>query len=426
MRIIELQTENFQRITAVQIRPDGNVVQIGGLNGAGKSSLLDSIWAALGGGRAIPDEPIRKGQNKALIRLDLGDLKVTRTFARKEEGGHTTTLKVEGADGRRFDKAQDVLNTIWNAYAVDPMRFIGMKPDEQFDAMKGFVPDIDFTALAQANGRDYEARTTANRRAKELRAQADGIELPAGNIPAKVDVAALEKKLGDAGEHNTLLERRKNQRQAVMDRCEGRSREIAEYEEIIVKLRALQADDVAMLENADALPEPIDVTQVQADLQAARLGNAAAERAARKAELNAQASAAEDESTALTKAMDERDAAKQAAIAKAKMPVGGISFGDGCILLDGVPFAQGSSARRLRAGVEIAAAMNPKLRVVRISDGSLLDKNSMAWLAEFCAKNDLQAWVEVVGDGAVGFIIEEGHVKGQAPPAAEEDAEEGV
>jgi recombinational DNA repair ATPase RecF len=47
MQIIELRAENFKRITAVRIRPDGKVVNISGRNGQGKSSVMDSIWATI-------------------------------------------------------------------------------------------------------------------------------------------------------------------------------------------------------------------------------------------------------------------------------------------------------------------------------------------------------------------------------------------
>ena len=44
-RIVSLQSTNYKRLKAVRIEPDkdGNLVVIGGNNGQGKSSILDSI-----------------------------------------------------------------------------------------------------------------------------------------------------------------------------------------------------------------------------------------------------------------------------------------------------------------------------------------------------------------------------------------------
>jgi len=80
--------------------------------------------------------------------------------------------------------------------------------------------------------------------------------------------------------------------------------------------------------------------------------------------------------------MDQREVQKREAVASAKLPVDGIEFGDGEIMFKGVPFSQASDAERLTVSIAIAMAMNPKLRVIRVRDGSLLDDGSMAILAQ--------------------------------------------
>jgi len=53
-------------------------------------------------------------------------------------------------------------------------------------------------------------------------------------------------------------------------------------------------------------------------------------------------------------------------------------------------------------------ALNPELRVIRISDGSLLDSANMKILKEVIKEKDFQIWCEVVDEtGKVGFYIEE-------------------
>src|SRR4051812_1903349 len=99
MKIVSLQAENIKRLVAVQITPDGNLVQITGKNGQGKSSVLDAIWWALAGSGNIQAQPIRKGEARGSIRLDLGELVVTRTFTRKGEHDYTTQIAVENAEG---------------------------------------------------------------------------------------------------------------------------------------------------------------------------------------------------------------------------------------------------------------------------------------------------------------------------------------
>ena len=108
MKIINLQAENVKRLSAVEIAPDGNLVEITGRNGAGKTSVLDSIWWALAGASTHQAEPIRRGAEAARIRLDLGEVKVERTFKRrkgKDEDSPetiTTAVKVETVKGARY------------------------------------------------------------------------------------------------------------------------------------------------------------------------------------------------------------------------------------------------------------------------------------------------------------------------------------
>lgn len=115
---------------------------------------------------------------------------------------------------------------------------------------------------------------------------------------------------------------------------------------------------------------------------------------------------------ALTKAIDDREAAKQKAIAEAKLPIEGMTFGDGQIMLDGSPFDQASDAQKLRASVAIGMANNPRLHVMRVRDGSLLDEDALKILGEMAEANDFQVWLEAVDStGKVGIVIEDGAVK---------------
>ena len=88
MRIVELKTENVKRIQAVEITPQGNVVVIGGKNGAGKSSVLDSIEYALHGG---DDTVIGGAGDDVLIGGNHAD-----TFVFEGAFGHDTIAELRG------------------------------------------------------------------------------------------------------------------------------------------------------------------------------------------------------------------------------------------------------------------------------------------------------------------------------------------
>lgn len=444
MKIIALTAENIKRLTAVHIEPSGRVVQITGKNGAGKTSVLDSIWWALTGATHIQASPIRKGAASARIRLDLGEIIVTRSFAAKDDGGYTTALAVENADGARFPSPQKMLDSLLGELSFDPLAFARMKPKEQFDALKTFVPGVDFEAIDRANAGDFERRAATNKRAKEARTTADAIKVSEQPPAQRVDEAELVQKMQDAGEHNRQLEQRKGRRAQHAARIDNIRDAIAsdksDVEEIELEIVTLQkridtlrvaiatkeqnlADLEQQLNAAEALPKPIDVTVIATQLNEARDINRVVDEwekdRQRKNDLYTTAAALEKQSDELTAARAEREQQKQAAIAKAHLPVDGLGFGDGFVTFNGVPFEQASDAEQLRASVAIAAAMNPKLRVIRVRDGSLLDDDGMRLLAEMAEKHDMQMWIERVdSSGKIGFVLEDGTVKQTEASAA--------
>lgn len=434
MKIIELAAENVKRLKAVAIRPDGNLVEISGRNGQGKSSVLDAIWWALSGTSHIQAVPIRKGETEARIRLDLGDLKVIRTFKKREDETFTTSIVVESQEGARFPSPQRMLDSLLGELSFDPLAFSRMDGRRQLEALKRFVPGVDFAAMEKANKADFDKRTEVNRQAKTLRTQASVIVVP-GDAPAeRIDESALVEEMEQAGEHNADLERRKMRREQAAQDIAAKRRDAERERGIAADLRkqaeAAEAranveDGVAndlqsRLDGAPTLPQPIDTSALRIRIEEARDQNRAVGLREQRIAIEAKAREAEEASAALTKAMDERAAQKREAIEKADLPVPGIAFGDDEILLNGVPFDQASSAEQLRTSVAIAIAANPKLRVIRVQDGSLLDEEAMAILAEMANAADCQVWVEVVQSGrSTAVVIEDGQVRGAMAVASQ-------
>src|SRR3990167_552684 len=215
LKVVSLIAENVKKLRAVEIRPTGELVEITGRNGAGKSSVLDSLWWALAGAKHIQAVPIRKGATKARIRLDLGELIVERRFTEK-----ASTLTVEKADGARFPSPQTMLDALLGALTFDPLAFVTQEPDERYKALRGIVPlDVDIDQLDGLNRRDFDRRTEISRDARARRAQADGIAVPAGLPEAPIDTATLMDRMAEAAKVNAEIETRRGRReQAAQER----------------------------------------------------------------------------------------------------------------------------------------------------------------------------------------------------------------
>lgn len=439
-KIIKLEVENAMRVSAIEITPTGALVEITGRNAQGKSSLMSAIEWAIRGGVAIPEEPIRKGQKQAKVTLTLDDMVISRTLRRRADGTiDNGEVRVEAADGSRIRNAHQLLQSMLGKLTIDPIAFAKAKPSEQFEALKQFVPGVNFAAIQTAHDKDYEARTEVNRTARTARAAAEQISVPDGTPKDPVDESGLVTQLEKAAEHNADIENRKVRRQAAAESVTRLKGEQAALAKRAADLRK-QADDLdneaaakenewlalqKKIDDAPALPEPIDTAEVKAAIDNARTANQHVASRKRRDDLLAEAARAEAESAAITAQMEAREAEKEKAIAASALPVPGIGFGkdkkgDPVVTLNGFPFGQASGAEQLRASLGIAMAASPKLRVILARDGNALDADSMAIVREMAQERGYQVWIETCrADDRPAFVIEDGRLR-DAP--AEEKA----
>jgi hypothetical protein len=419
MRIIEFSAENFAKLKVVTIRPDKGLVVLSGRNRQGKSSALNAISTALQGLSAAPAEPIHEGCERSRVRLELGgeevEMIVTRTFTvdPEEPRGWTSSFDVRTGAGAKVKSPQDALNAILGKIAFDPLSFSRADDDDKLKMLRPLVPEVDFDAEKAARAKDYDARTLVNAEAKRLRSQAEAVILPPGPVPARIAFQELEDELAGAAQFNAEIETRKANRSAARAQAEQLTAEVLELRDRLAYAEEKLATIEAKLATAEPLAEPKDILAIRARLTEARTKNEVADKAARKIALATEAAAAETKALALTKAIEARDAANAAAVAKAVDRVPGLTFAAGRLMLNGHAFSMASDAEQLEAAVAVAGLLNPTLRVVRIRDGSLLDEDAMAALERIAERLDLQVWLEVVSNtGDVGFVLEDGELKG--------------
>lgn len=426
-KILRLETENVKRIQVVSITPDGNVVEITGKNGNGKSSVLDSIYWALGGKDNVQAKPIRDGQQNASTVIELDGLTITRRYIMQDDGSYTSPLTVEADELGKIGSPQKVLDKLLGQLTFDPLEFTRLKPADQFDMLKQFVPNFDFDEEARVRKAAFEARTEVNRTLKDLRAQVAGIHLPDDLPEHPVDVAAISAEIQRINDANADIEKRRGNREMVASSAQQCDEEVKRLQLRIDDLRRqivdLESEQKAAadravelrakLEAAGPLPEIEDTSSLHDQIIRANSVNEQVRRREERDALIDRANKLNEKSRQLTADIEASDKRKAAAIAAAEMPMPGIDFGDGYLMLNGVPFDQASSAEQLRASVLMTMAANPKLRVILVRDGSLLDADSMKILADMAAEHDYQVWVETVDSSRPGaVVIEDGMVKG--------------
>jgi DNA repair exonuclease SbcCD ATPase subunit len=272
--VISLSVTNFKKIKAAVIDAAGRpVVEVAGKNAAGKSSALDAIEAALAGARAIPERPIRTGQETARIVCKLDSYTVTRTF----EADGTSKLIVVDKDGKS-PGGQTFLDTLTGkGIAFDPLAFQRMEAPKQLETLRRLV-GLDLTDLTnQIKALDLD-RADAGRDVTGRKKQIDELPEYPDAPTEEVNVSALSDELNAANQHNAGLATLKNVQALAYTDCERTANRIAATKtnldsanvNLTNALRAveLQQDAVHSIDGQLSAPEnqPVDTAAIEAEI----------------------------------------------------------------------------------------------------------------------------------------------------------------
>jgi len=439
MKIIQLRAENFKRIKAVDITPTDDVVLISGANEQGKSSVLDAIWAALNENAMNKgtgtEQPIHSGADKAEVSLNLGEFIIKRRWTKSG-----STLTVVGANGTKFAGPQAIINKFMSDFTVDPIALTLMKPQELKDFLLKFVA-FDWPKYQADRKVIYDARTDANRdldtKTKLMNSKDPMVLKIPGDTPAEeISVSEIMGKIKLAqsalNENNLVRDELKDAKAQVVLAESGVKKvndELARLHKAIEDQNALylaarhilnESNETlaAAQEMVAALVDP-DPSELEKSLASVETINrnvrSLKEYKALATSVDQAGKVVED----LKKKLADIDVTKDEAFKKTKLPVEGLTITEDSVMFKGIPFVQCSSEEKLRVSVGLAMMTNPGLKVLRIKDGSLLDKKHMAILQEMIRANGFQAWIEIVDEsGDVGFCVEDGQIvtKKEAKP----------
>lgn len=450
MHITAVEIRDIMRIRHVKLTPEADrwLFLIGGANAQGKTSILRSLGAALGGKGELPADPVRHGADfgEIVIHLDEDEIEIRRDVWANGD----SKLEVRSKLGK-INSPQAFLDKLVGKRFMDPLAFLMQPPPAQRATLLGLVPEATKLAKLEADRKSaYERRTDVGRDLRKAKAALEdyGPDRMTATL-APIDVAALvmerdafaaKQRDGDAAAaaHREAMGERmaaENHR----DRC---ARHITEIDEQIAELqrkRAALADDLtnwatdvqrckqveddksAKLEAARAewLASKQRRDEIDAELSKAYEHNRVVHQAQaandRRAQLVREAERYQASHDGLDKLIEEIDEEKTAILRAARFPVPGLGFDDNGPTLNGIALAQASGAERWRVALSLAVATRNDLHDVWIRDGALLDDDALKALGEFAAENKVRIWIERVGtrdDGVIvvhdGVIVENG------------------
>jgi Tfp pilus assembly protein PilX len=432
MHIVRLEAQNIQRLTAVTIEPspDSSALVLAGGNEEGKSSVLDAIEMALAGEKVLPPEPIRRGQEKAHVVVDLQDIIVKRTFTSKG-----SSLTVTNREGLKYPSPQALLDALYNRLTFDPLAFAQSRPSEQAETLRKLA-GLDTADLDAKRKAEFDARTLVNRDV----ANAKGAIEKAAHYPDAgdelVDTAAVLEELAAADRlaeaaaaadrnHQAAIatarvassshERAKAALESAKAALRQAERDFANSEKSDKELNAaVGVAQTASFEAAAAVP---DRAELREKVKRVQFKNAQVEANRRRKGLAEELERVQATAAAHTKAIELLDVEKASRLADAKFPIEGLGLNGAGVTWNELPFEQASTAIRTRVSVAIGFALHPKLKVLLVRNGNDLDGKNLQLIADAAKEQGGQLWIERIagGNGLQTVEIQDGAVKGAEP-----------
>lgn len=400
--LVGLNTQDFRSIELVDLDFDGKkFVEITGSNGAAKTSVIESIMAAILGNKFFTEQfgrtfpvwtVIRKEKDKATVAVKLrgGDrvIEIRRSFTRKDDGSTGGTLAIKDTEGKKLD--QSFLDGLLNGFTVDPSYFARLGLKEQVDLIKRLA-GIDDEVFAKERQQHEQDRLFADRKIRELKAKV-------GSEPEQAEEVSVDELVAK----RQLAQERFNKRELV-DRLRA---EIHELEEKLSELQARESEAVIQLESLPAAAEGLDVDDLDRQIREAGEQNAKALRYREWQENSRSLRNAEQEKKSAQEAIDDVAKRRQEAIANAKLPFKGLSLDDDAgVMINGISIRQMSESQQLGISAQIGMHMAPGLRLMCVRNGSVLDPKSVATLRRIADQSGYQLIVETVGEKAGGDRI---------------------
>lgn len=432
MKIIVFEAENVKRLKAatIQPKPDG-VTSIGGRNGHGKTTILDTILALVKGASALPSDPLRDGAEDgvASITMDNG-AKVDMVLKTGRDGTVKRTIRVEG--GPIDGTPQSVLDAMFGKQSLDVGAILHASDRERRDIILKTIGADDLAGIDQQIKDAYEDRRVAKRtldgRDKVLKDMRSGMP---GISEAEIDgeiKRAEEAESRLSAEINAYIDRVSNIKLAKQREADLSSRksilrdEIAELERRLeAKREALEdversAGIICDLSTEDELNQRI--LGLRADLANAQ--HAITDLKGAKAAIQ-RIEQVQSEVDALNMDVNNMDrrlltlrAQKEQYVKSLPWPLKGmgLSNDDMDILFEGRRWDCMSGAERIRVAAAIQAAITPDCRILLCDGLESLDEDSIRELNRWAVENKIQIiGTRVTSDrGAVEIFVEDGIV----------------
>lgn len=417
--ILSLHIKDFQGIRAARLDnlpPDG-VIVVQGPVGAGKTSVLQSIKAALGGKAHVHERAINDEGGAFTVDLELTNgFRIDRHSTPANPKG---TLVVIGPDDGKY--GQTALDEFMGPLSFDPLSFISLPLEKQAEIVLSLDSDTERPKRIAKLRAERQALVDERKPLNSEMLKIQQMKSPAGERPQPVDVSATAARLKDlrameaaaAVTRQTVITVESNLRNATK-RADERFAEVEEArkalaraEQAFLDAKAEEAECKAALDDANAAVLPGPDPNVIAGLEQALddANNLAAalapweewDRAVRRrGELKSEIAEWDDR-------IEASRAAEIAEFSAIQMPIQGMAVDStGAVLWRGRPLELASGGERISIAVAVAFAVNPELKICLLDEANNIGQPQLDALDAAAKERGFQIWAcRLEGKGTI-------------------------
>jgi len=415
MKLTALDIHNFMRVECVSMSfsPTG-AITIGGDNGSGKTSVQTFLELCFGGRDKCPPLPVKVGAKKSMGRVTLDDEGhcVTIDVEIGEDRAVKATVRQDG--GKAFDGPITMLRKLVSRFTFSPAELIKLTGQEQRKTMLDCL-GVDFGDLEARAEKIKEERKEVGRDRNGRERQIASMPMHAGVPETEISMASVAGELQKALAHNQRCREFTEAAEEWTEEMAKAGAEVKALEASLVKARARLEEAMAGKKSADAAAAkltPIDASPIKQRLADADAINAKVRANQARAKLVAQFQNDHDDYKELGEDLEGIERAKQDRLNAAQCPVKGLEFRDDGVWYQGLPLAQDMESDQMLRAVQLAAALNPKLRAIFLDNAERILPAKMAELDAWAVANDYQVLTfrAASSDAGCEFFLQDGKV----------------
>ncbi len=415
IKINSLEIENIKRVKAVKFEPAQNGLTIvGGKNGQGKTSVLDSIAWALGGDKFKPSQPQREG---SVIPPNLHIVLSNGLVV--ERKGKNSDLKVTDPDGQKG--GQQLLNEFVEQLALNLPKFMEASNKEKANTLLQIIGVKDeLNELEQKEQELYNERTAIGRISDQKRKYAKEMVYYDGVPKELISAAELINQQQDILARNGENQRKRDkalslhaERNRLAEKVNALKEELERYQKRLIQV---DQDMTIAYKSAEELKDE-STEELETNIRNIDEINLKVRSNLDKEKAEEDAKYYAEKYDTLTSEINKVRKAKSDLLEGANLPLPGLSVSEGELTYNGYKWDNMSGSEQLKVAAAIVRKINPNCGFVLIDKLEQMDTDTLKEFGEWLETEGLQAIATRVSTGGeCSIVIEDGYIQGAEKP----------